>query len=141
MGYSLSMSKSLLVLMFIGDKIRQGHFEFVSARSIAEALGIAPATLTKLLNSLRNARLIESREGARGGIRLARAADAITLLDVLQAVEHDGPLFRQDWEVPLNLTKPTIGQKAVNSQLQACEEALKQALAARKLSDLLRALD
>ena len=141
MSYSLSMSKSLLVLMFIGDKIRQGQFDFVPARAIAETLGIAPATLTKLLNSLRNARLIESREGAKGGIRLARAADAITLLDVLHAVEHEGPLFRQDWEVPLNWTKPTVGQRAVNAQLQACEQALNQALSSRNLSDLLQALD
>ncbi|MCA9784796.1 MAG: Rrf2 family transcriptional regulator, partial [Candidatus Cloacimonetes bacterium] len=124
-----------------GDKIRQGQFEFVPARSIAQALGIAPATLTKLLNSMRNAHLIESREGAKGGIRLARAADGISLLDVLHAVEHDGPLFRQDWEVPLNLSKPTIGQRAVNTALQACEEELKQALASRNLSDLLQALD
>ena len=39
---------------------------------------------------LRHAGLVESRRGADGGYRLARAADEVTLADVIRAI--DGPL-------------------------------------------------
>jgi Rrf2 family protein len=57
---------------------------------IARAQGIPPKYLENLLGDLRRARCIESRRGQKGGYRLARSAESITLADVIRAI--DGPL-------------------------------------------------
>jgi Rrf2 family protein len=63
----------------------------VSLRSdIAEAQGIPPSFMAKILRSLVRARLLRSSRGVHGGFSLARPASRITLLDVVEAIE--GPL-------------------------------------------------
>lgn len=61
-----------------------------SAREIAEAYEIPLELLAKVLQRLVRARLLISVQGTRGGYRLSRAAGAIPVADVIQAV--DGPL-------------------------------------------------
>ena len=57
---------------------------------IATAQGIPLRFLENILMQLRHAGLVESRRGADGGYRLARAPEAVTLADVIRAI--DGPL-------------------------------------------------
>jgi Rrf2 family protein len=57
---------------------------------LAAAQAIPPRFLENILLALRRAGLVHSRRGSEGGFRLARAPEAITLADVLRAVE--GPL-------------------------------------------------
>lgn len=61
-----------------------------SAREIAESYSIPLELLAKVLQRLVRARLLMSVQGTRGGYRLARPAAAITVADVIQAV--DGPV-------------------------------------------------
>ena len=61
-----------------------------SAREIAELYGVPLELLAKVLQRLVRARLLISEQGTRGGYRLGRAADTITVADVIQAV--DGPV-------------------------------------------------
>ena len=61
-----------------------------SAREIAEAYEIPLELLAKVLQRLVRSRLLLSVQGTRGGYRLSRAANAIAVADVIQAV--DGPL-------------------------------------------------
>ena len=61
-----------------------------SAREIAESYDIPLELLAKVLQRLVRARLLVSVQGTRGGYRLGRAASAITVADVIQAV--DGPV-------------------------------------------------
>lgn len=61
------------------------------SRDILAAAGEIPAHfLGKILQALARSGLIVSRRGAAGGFALARPADQMTLLDVLEAIE--GPL-------------------------------------------------
>jgi len=64
--------------------------EMITAEQIADAQRIPLNFLENILRDLRRAGLVESRRGQAGGYVLARAADAITLADVIRAVE--GPL-------------------------------------------------
>lgn len=57
---------------------------------IARDQAIPPKFLEAILTSLRDAGLVCSRRGVHGGYWLARPADAITVADVIRAV--DGPL-------------------------------------------------
>jgi Rrf2 family protein len=62
----------------------------VKGERIATAQGIPLRFLENILMQLRHAGLVESRRGADGGYRLARAPEAVTLADVIRAI--DGPL-------------------------------------------------
>ena len=61
-----------------------------SAREISESYDIPLELLAKVLQRLVRARLLLSVQGTRGGYRLGRTAGAISVADVIQAV--DGPV-------------------------------------------------
>jgi Rrf2 family protein len=61
-----------------------------SAREISEAYDIPLELLAKVLQRLVRARLLVSVQGTRGGYRLGRSAQLISVADVIQAV--DGPV-------------------------------------------------
>jgi Rrf2 family protein len=64
------------------------------AARLAEFHGVPAAYLAKAMQALSRDGLVETAPGRRGGYRLARAADTITLLDIVLAVEGDAPAFR-----------------------------------------------
>jgi len=59
----------------------------VSGREIAEREKLPPDYAEQILLRLRRAGIVTSTRGARGGYALARAADAITLREILAASE------------------------------------------------------
>lgn len=63
--------------------------ELTPIRTIAEQEGIPYPFLAKLVGQLVQAKMVESFKGPRGGIRLARPADAINIFEVVHAM--DGP--------------------------------------------------
>jgi Rrf2 family protein len=64
------------------------------AAALAEYHGVSVSYLLKHLQALSGAGMLESVPGPTGGYRLARAADKISLLDVVLAVEGGAPAFR-----------------------------------------------
>jgi len=56
---------------------------------IAETEAVTPAYVQQLLMALRLAGLVESHRGRDGGFSLARPPEAITVAEVLRAVEGD----------------------------------------------------
>jgi Rrf2 family protein len=61
-----------------------------SAREIAEQYDIPIELMAKVLQQLARRGLLSSHQGTRGGYRLARGASAISVADIIQAI--DGPL-------------------------------------------------
>lgn len=59
----------------------------LSLTEIADGDGLPLAYLEHLVARLRKAGLVESRRGARGGYLLARAPEAITMAEVVAALE------------------------------------------------------
>src|SRR5215475_16180012 len=68
----------------------QKHERPVASHHIAHARGIPERFLLKVLKPLVSARVLLSIKGPNGGYRLARPANDITMLEVLEAV--DGPI-------------------------------------------------
>lgn len=64
--------------------------EVLAASELAEHARLEMPTVSKLLKQLAGAGLVESRRGIRGGYRLARPADQISILQIVVALE--GPL-------------------------------------------------
>lgn len=62
----------------------------LSAPELAELAGLEIPTVAKLLKPLAQARLVDGFRGANGGYRLARAAEDISLVEIVEAME--GPL-------------------------------------------------
>jgi Rrf2 family protein len=78
---------ALMAMKHLGARQDQAS---CSAREMAEAYEIPLELLAKVLQRLVRARLLVSVQGTRGGYRLSRAASAIPVAEVIQAV--DGPL-------------------------------------------------
>ena len=90
----------------------------VASHHIAAARGIPDRFLLKVLKPLVSARILLSLKGPNGGYRLARKAEEISLLDVLEAV--DGPVRGQ---APLT----EEGNGPLNYKLEAvCKEVAGQ---------------
>ena len=62
----------------------------VSASQLAEETGLPAPTVQKVVSQLTAAGLLRSTRGVGGGLKLARPAAAITLADIVEAVE--GPI-------------------------------------------------
>lgn len=69
---------------------RHCGFARVSASDLAQETGLPLPTVQKLVSTLSKAGLLKSVRGAGGGIQLSRPAAAITLADIVEAVE--GPI-------------------------------------------------
>src|SRR6202158_294280 len=104
----------------------------VASHHIAKARGIPERFLLKVLKPLVSARVLHSVKGPNGGYRLARAANDITILEILEAV--DGPIRGQ----------PTFSREEGNGSLnkrldQICTQAAEQVrkpLPRARISDL-----
>jgi len=66
----------------------------VSAAALAEFHGLPAPYLAKAMQSLAAAGVVVAVPGRRGGYRLARPAEVITLLDIVVAVDGDADAFR-----------------------------------------------
>jgi len=81
--------------------VRQGDAP-VKAEKIAAVQDIPHKFLEGILGDLRRAGIVDSRRGGGGGYRLAREAAAITVADVIRAV--DGPIVSVRGERPTGLS-------------------------------------
>ncbi len=96
----------------------QKHNRPVASHHIAQARGIPERFLLKVLKPLVSARVLHSIKGPNGGYRLARPADEITMLEILEAV--DGPIrgqatfFRDGSNGTLNKRLDQICNKAAD---------------------------
>lgn len=69
---------------------RHCGFARVSASDLATETGLPLPTVQKLVSTLSKAGLLKAMRGAGGGIQLSRPAAAITLADIVEAIE--GPI-------------------------------------------------
>ena len=64
--------------------------EDVASSEISEAMSIPQSFLQKTVQKLVKGKLLQSLKGARGGVRLLKSPEEISLLDVVEVVQ--GPL-------------------------------------------------
>jgi Rrf2 family protein len=72
----------------------QKHNRPMASHNVAKERGIPERFLLKVLKPLVSAQVLLSIKGPNGGYRLARPANEVTLLEVLEAV--DGPVRGQN---------------------------------------------
>ena len=108
--------------------------ERTSAAELAAETGLPAPTVQKLVSMLSKAGLLRSVRGAGGGLQLARPAAAITVADIVEAVEG-----------PIALTQCVDGEScavdhscAVKSHWPVINQALRGALAGIPLTQLVQ---
>lgn len=140
MSYSTTFPHAILALLYVTDKVQQGMFDFVPIQQISAELNIPPSTTGLIMRYLSRAGLVETREGAKGGIRHARSPETITLYDIFKAIEQERPLFQTHLQPRVTGSKPTRAQQAIISSLLAAEEAMRHQLQQTTLAELLQEL-
>lgn len=66
---------------------------YLSTKALAELHGLPKEYLSKALQSLSQSGLVHSTLGPSGGYRLARSAEKLTFLDIVEAVEGNSRTF------------------------------------------------
>lgn len=109
----------------------------VSTEEISEAYGISTHHLLKVVNLLGRIGLAEVRRGRQGGLRLARAPEAITLGEVVRATEADFHMV-ECFDGPTN-TCPIVKVCGLISPIAEAREAFLRTLDGYTLADVLEA--
>lgn len=84
-GCTYAIRAALLVAV---KETREGR-KFIPIRELAEELELSFHFLTKILQMLTEAEIMESFRGPNGGIGLARSANSISLIQIISAVDGD----------------------------------------------------
>jgi len=101
---------------------------------ISTATGVPEPTVAKVLKSLSSAGLVLSQRGARGGYRLAKPVSAISIADVIAAI--DGPIALTACVEAAASPCEVRGLCAVRGRWELVNDAIEQALSAITLADM-----
>jgi Rrf2 family protein len=99
---------------------------------IAEAQHIPPSFMAKILRQLVKTGLLRSARGVHGGFGLARAADAINLLQIVEGIE--GPIRLNDSKGSPDGPLSTVWLEAQNQMIALLRRTTLEALLATPAS-------
>ena len=116
MKISRSTGYALVAVGFVALHYKDGA---VLAARVSKAYDIPLEYLLKILQQLVRANVLRSKRGPRGGFFLARPAENITLLEIIEAV--DGPLMSH-----LHLAEQTKNAPFSLKMEEVCERATKE---------------
>ena len=106
----------------------------LSAGVVATRTGIPAPTVAKVMGLLTRGGLLASSRGVAGGFRLARGADAISVADIIEAVE--GPIALTNCQHGEVSACALEGSCAVRPHWRPINVAVRAAFAAVTLADL-----
>ncbi len=138
MLFSKGCTYAIRAALLVSVKETRDGRKFIPIHELSDELDLSFHFLTKIMQVLTEARIMESFRGPKGGIGLARPAQEITLVDVIAAV--DGmTLFT---ECALGL--PGCGEKTpcpLHASWAKRREDLKQMFETTTLASLAKELD
>lgn len=100
---------------------------------IAAATKVPTAYLSKVLQGLREKDIVRLQRGIGGGVSLARSPDALTILDVVNAVDPIGRITT----CPLDLAGHGVKLCALHRRMDNAMMAMEEAFQATTLTELL----
>jgi Rrf2 family protein len=130
MRVSRSTGYALLAVGYIAKNAGDG---VVLSQNISKQYDIPLEYLLKILQQLVRANVLRSKRGPRGGFSLAKSANRITMLEIIEAV--DGPLT-SELSLSERAGKDKYGQKAEQTYNKAIAQA-KGVFQKTKLASLL----
>ena len=131
MGFCAKTTYGLLALLELANV--QARDERLQVAEIAARQAIPERYLEQMMAILRRAGLLRSIRGARGGFQLARPADQISLLEVIQCLEGAG--------VSPPAAAPSTERQVIEQLAAELRQQRLARLAATSLADLLEERD
>jgi Rrf2 family protein len=122
-----------------------GDSREASVRDLAELQGVPVEYLAKIFTKLAKAKLVVASEGVRGGFSLARPADEITLLDIVNAIDGRKNIFEcrdirgrcalfegnpPEWAIE--------GTCSIHGAMMTAQKRMEEALAQQTILDIAR---
>lgn len=105
-----------------------------TTQEIADAVKVPVGYLSKVLQMLTRAKLLNSQRGVNGGFTLARRPEELTALDVVSAVD---PIRRID-KCPLGIQSHEANLCPLHDRLDDAIALVEKRLAATKISELIK---
>ncbi|WP_163855064.1 RrF2 family transcriptional regulator [Paenibacillus elgii] len=90
MQFSKSTDYALHALIHLGQS---EHSNNIGIKELSATLGVSESYLSKIMSKLRQDGIVRAVPGVNGGYELARPAEQITFLDVIQVIEGRQQLF------------------------------------------------
>jgi Rrf2 family nitric oxide-sensitive transcriptional repressor len=103
-----------------------------TTQEIAQATRVPTGYLSKVMQSLGRKGLVQSQRGLHGGFTLARPADELTVLDILEAVDP----IRRIRHCPLNI-KGHVNLCPLHRRLDQAMKLVEDALRKSTIAELL----
>ena len=122
-----------------------GDSREASVRDLAELQGVPVEYLAKIFTKLAKSKLVVASEGVRGGFSLARPADEITLLDIVNAIDGRKNIFEcrdirgrcalfegnpPEWAIE--------GTCSIHGAMMTAQKRMEEALAQQTILDIAR---
>ncbi|MFJ3481804.1 RrF2 family transcriptional regulator [Pseudomonas sp. NPDC090202] len=141
--YSAGVEYGIHCLLYLVDD--RGDSREASVRDLADLQGVPQEYLAKVFTKLAKAGLVAATEGVRGGFRLGRPSDEITLLDIVTAIDGRKMIFdcrdirgrcavfggcAPDWA--------TAGTCGINAAMLTAQKRMEEALDQQTVLDLAR---
>jgi len=141
--YSAGVEYGIHCLLFLVGN--GGDSREASVRDLAELQGVPLDYLAKIFTKLAKAKLVVATEGVRGGFKLARPSDEITLLDIVNAIDGQKLIFdcrEIRGRCALFEGSPPVwaldGGCAVHGAMMTAQKRMEDALAQTTILDLAR---
>ena len=141
--YSAGVEYGIHCLIFLVGN--GGDTRDASVRDLAELQGVPLDYLAKIFTKLAKAKLVVATEGVRGGFRLARPSDEISVLDIVNAIDGQKQIFdcreirgrcalfegsAPDWAL--------AGHCSIHTVMMTAQKRMEDALAQQTILDLAR---
>ncbi|MFK3795505.1 RrF2 family transcriptional regulator [Pseudomonas sp. NPDC088444] len=141
--YSAGVEYGIHCLLYLVDE--RGDSREASVRDLAELQGVPQEYLAKVFTKLAKAKLVMATEGVRGGFKLGKPSDEITLLDIVTAIDGHKLIFdcrdirgrcavfdgcAPEWA--------TSGMCGINAAMMTAQKRMEEALEQQTILDLAR---
>jgi Rrf2 family protein len=130
MKVSRSVGYAMVAVGYIGQHYQAGA---VLSQTVSKEYDIPLEYLLKILQQLVKVNVLRSKRGPRGGFILAKAAEEITLLEIIEAI--DGPMVDH-----LNLAEQTNNEPFSLKMEAVCKkstESIKEIFGTAKLDKII----
>ncbi|MHC8401578.1 RrF2 family transcriptional regulator [Pseudomonas sp. MDT1-17] len=141
--YSAGVEYGIHCLIFLVGN--GGDTREASVRDLAELQGVPPDYLAKIFTKLAKAKLVVATEGVRGGFKLARPSDEISILDIVNAIDGQKLIFDcREIRGRCALFEGSApawalaGPCAVHAAMMTAQKRMEDALAQQTILDLAR---
>ncbi len=104
-----------------------------TTQQIAKATHVPQAYLSKVVQALNRAGILRSQRGIGGGVSLARSANELTILEVVNAVDP----IRRIRECPLGLASHGVRLCPLHNRLDCAMASVEKAFGETTLSEIL----